>query len=98
MRLALLAAAAVLAVASPSLAQTATPTASPAAPKKGGMDDPNRIVCKKEHVVGSNRPQKVCMTVAERERLKDQADLLTDPGRRTPGTASDLKDTTSAGG
>jgi len=38
---------------------------------KPAEEDPNRIVCKREHVVGSNRPQKVCMTVAERERLKD---------------------------
>ncbi|NBB15766.1 hypothetical protein GVN21_10410 [Caulobacter sp. SLTY] len=72
--------------------------AKPAAPKpikpakKSGLDDPDRIVCKREHVVGSNRPQKVCMTVADRERLKDQADQLTDPGRRTAGTPNDFSE------
>lgn len=73
------------------------PVDKPAAPapvkpaKKAGLDDPNRIVCKREHVVGSNRPQKVCMTAAERDRLKDQSDQLTDPGRRSAGTAEDFK-------
>ncbi|HYE45112.1 MAG TPA: hypothetical protein VEA44_04985 [Caulobacter sp.] len=88
-------------LASPALAQpTVSPVQvdKPAAPaaikpaKKSDLDDPNRIVCKREHVVGSNRPQKVCMTVGERERLKDQADLLTDPGRRTAGTPNDFSD------
>jgi hypothetical protein len=34
-------------------------------------EDLDRVVCKREHVVGSNRPQKGCMTVRERERLRD---------------------------
>ncbi|MBI1407511.1 MAG: hypothetical protein GC145_15475 [Caulobacter sp.] len=101
MRIALIAAA-LFAVASPGFAQTATPgpapATKPAEPKKGGMDDPNRIVCKREHVVGSNRPQKVCMTVAQRQRLKDQADLISDPGRQTPGTESDFKSSGGIGG
>jgi hypothetical protein len=93
MRLALIAFTTVL-LASPALAQTDTsaPAASPAegADKKGkGMDDPNRIVCKREHVVGSNRPQKVCMTVAERQRLKDHADRLTGLGTRA-GAGADV--------
>jgi hypothetical protein len=58
--------------------------------KKGSLNDPDRIVCKREHVVGSNRPQKVCMTVAQRELLKDQAEQMTDPGRRTAGTKEDF--------
>ena len=46
--------------------------APPPAPKpKPAKDDPNRIVCTRQHVVGSNRPQKVCMTIAERDRLRD---------------------------
>lgn len=100
MRTALIAAA-LFAVASPGFAQTPAPSPAPAAkpePKKGGMDDPNRIVCKREHVVGSNRPQKVCMTVAQRQRLKDQADLISDPGRQTPGTESDFKSSSGIGG
>ncbi|ATQ42084.1 hypothetical protein [Caulobacter mirabilis] len=55
------------------------PTASSdVKPAKAGKptkeDDPNRVVCTREHVVGTNRPQKVCMTVADRQRLKDSAD------------------------
>lgn len=80
MRIALIAAA-LLAVASPVFAQAGS-SAPVAKTKKGGTDDPNRVVCKREHVVGSNRPQKVCMTVAERQRLKDQADRISDPGNR----------------
>jgi len=46
--------------------------APPPAPKpKPAKDDPDRIVCVRQHVVGSNRPQKVCMTIAERDRLRD---------------------------
>jgi len=54
--------------------------APPPAPKaKPAKDDPDRIVCVRQHVVGSNRPQKVCMTVAERDRLRDAtARLLSD--------------------
>ncbi|WGM39120.1 hypothetical protein [Caulobacter sp. NIBR1757] len=92
MRIAFLAAGLLL-VASPVFAQAGAgaPLADPAAPKKKAMDDPNRIVCTREHVVGSNRPQKVCMTVAQRQRLKDDADRLTDPGNRSAGTAEDFK-------
>ncbi|HYE45113.1 MAG TPA: hypothetical protein VEA44_04990 [Caulobacter sp.] len=79
MRLAFIAIAA-MTIAGPALAQAGA--GAPATPAKK-IDDPNRIVCKREHVVGSNRPQKVCMTAGERQRLKDQADQLTDPGRRT---------------
>lgn len=92
MRTALFAAALVL-IASPALAQSgaSAPLTDPSATaKKKSIDDPNRIVCTREHVVGSNRPQKVCMTVAQRQRLKDDADKLMDPGSRTPGTAEDF--------
>ncbi|MFZ4604871.1 MAG: hypothetical protein ACOYM5_01320 [Caulobacter sp.] len=50
--------------AAPAPAAT-TPAAKPA------MDDPNRLICKREHVVGSNRPQKVCMTVAQRDAARE---------------------------
>ncbi len=54
--------------------------APPPAPKaKPAKDDPSRIVCVRQHVVGSNRPQKICMTVAERDRLRDAtARMLSD--------------------
>jgi hypothetical protein len=57
-----------------------TAEAPPPAPKpKPAKDGPDRIVCVRQHVVGSNRPQKVCMTVAERDRLRDAtARLLSD--------------------
>lgn len=66
------------ATAAPS--ETAASTSS--AKKAGGIDDPNRMVCTRERVVGSNMPQKVCMTVAERDRLRDAA---VDRGRNTRG-------------
>lgn len=78
MRLVFVAVSALL-LASPALAQTSTP--APAG-KEAKKEDPNRIVCTREHVVGSNRPQKVCMTVAERERLRDQSQRITDESRR----------------
>ncbi len=51
-------------------------TAPPEAKTKLAKDDPNRIVCVREHVVGSNRPQKICMTVAERDRMRDASARL----------------------
>lgn len=68
--------------AAPAPAPAAAPAAAPAKPAK---DDPNRIVCTREHVVGSNRPQKICMTVAQRDALKDSADRALDPTRRSAG-------------
>ncbi len=74
--------AATAAFAAPAFAatqtQTATeaPTATAPAAKPKPAVDPNRIVCIREHVVGSNRPQKVCMTVAERDRMRDAAARL----------------------
>ncbi len=62
--------------------ESAAVAAKPAKPAK---DDPNRVVCIREHVVGSNRPKKICMTVAQREQLRDAARRQMDEGRRTPG-------------
>lgn len=83
-----------LAMSAPALAASdapapAAPAAKPAKPAKLAKDDPNRMVCTREHVVGSNRPEKVCLTVGERERLKDAASRSVDETRRkgaqTPG-------------
>lgn len=78
MRIAIVAAAAAFLIASPAFATETPPPAAPANAKpekaKRDADDPNRVVCTREHVVGSNRPQKICMTVAERQRLKDHTD------------------------
>ena len=38
--------------------------------------DGNRVVCERERSVGSNRPQKVCMTVAERELLRQRSQTM----------------------
>lgn len=60
----------------------------PAPAPRPAKDDPDRIVCVRQHVVGSNRPQKVCMTAAERDRLRDAtARLLSDQrgGSAPPG-------------
>ncbi len=66
----------------PAPAPASPPAVAPAKPAK---DDPNRLVCTREHVVGSNRPQKVCMTVAQRDALKQAADRTLDPTRRAAG-------------
>ena len=51
---------------------TTTASGEPAKPAKPvKTSDTNRMVCTRELVVGSNRPEKVCMTVAERERIRD---------------------------
>lgn len=37
----------------------------------GNRED--RVVCRKDHVVGSNRPQTTCMTASEREQARNNA-------------------------
>lgn len=34
----------------------------------------NRLICRREVAVGSNRPQRICMTLAERDRLRQAAE------------------------
>lgn len=47
-------------------------------------EDRNRIVCMRETVIGSNRPQRVCMTLAERDAIREQAQVNRDRmGQRT---------------
>lgn len=73
----------------PSLAWAegaATPTPAPSAPAKPSLDDPDRIVCTRERVVGSNRPRKVCMTMAQREEYREQSRRALDETRRGPGS------------
>ncbi len=48
-------------------------------------DDPNRIVCKKEHVIGSQFRKKVCRTVAE---IKQQQQEAKEASYKTGGSAS----------
>lgn len=65
----------------------ASSTSTPSAPAKPALDDPDRIVCVRQRVVGSNRPKKVCMTVAQREAYRDQTRRTMDESRRSTGSA-----------
>lgn len=67
------------------LAQAREATPAVPAPAPSAKDDPNRMICTREHVVGSNRPKKVCMTAAQREEIREQARRNMDESRRTPG-------------
>ena len=46
---------------------------APAAAAAPAPEPEDRIVCHREHIVGSNRRQRVCMTVSERARIRDQS-------------------------
>ena len=70
-----------LAAAPLAFAETVADTAKPEKPEKPAKDDPNRVVCTRELEVGSNRPKKVCMTVAQRDELRERARRNMDPGR-----------------
>jgi hypothetical protein len=70
-----------LAAAPLAAAETVSDPAKTEKPEKPAKDDPNRIVCTREHEVGSNRPKKVCMTVAQREELRERARRNMDQGR-----------------
>lgn len=64
------------AVESTTPSEAPAETAPPSPKAKPAKDDPDRIVCVRERVLGSNRPHKVCMTVAERDRMRDAAARL----------------------
>ena len=50
------------------------PAAAAAETPTPAEDDPEeRIVCRREHVVGSNRRQQVCMSVRQRSELRDES-------------------------
>lgn len=72
-------------VAGLAAAPFALAEAAPEAPKpaKPAQDDPNRVVCTREHEVGSNRPKKVCLTVAQRDELREQARRNMDDSRHS---------------
>jgi hypothetical protein len=78
-------------LAAPAFAEDAVPAPAKEQKAEAGKkaEDPNRMVCTREHVVGSNRPQKVCLTVAQRQQLKDEADRTMDPSRRTSGRGTE---------
>lgn len=84
-----------LAAAPVAFAEEAAGAAAPTKPAKAAIDDPNRIVCTREHVVGSKRPKKVCMTVAQREELRETARRNMDSG---PGLPTPPANVSGAGG
>jgi hypothetical protein len=72
--------------------QEATPvpgvvTVAPA-PAAEREDDMDRQVCRREHVVGSNRPQRVCRTRREWEAMRDTSRQQMD--RATRGQPQEL--------
>jgi hypothetical protein len=74
--------------AEPSASAPAPPSEAPAAAAAAAPapEPEDRIVCHREHIVGSNRRQRVCMTVSERARIRDQSqDELR---RASPGTGA----------
>ena len=57
---------------------------APAEDENMQLADKDRVVCERERSVGSNRPQKVCMTVAEREMLRQRSQTMVRGDGRTP--------------
>lgn len=55
--------------AAPPPATAATATAEAQTPTEG----PDRVVCRSQSVVGSNRRQRICMTARERDRQRDES-------------------------
>lgn len=71
-----------IAVAGSAAAQTAAP-ADAAAPATAAVDKKaekkkDGVVCRRERVVGSNRPVRVCTTAAQRDLDKEAARTLLD--------------------
>lgn len=68
----------------PQAAQAAEPEMSAAERRRAEREaELDRVVCRREHVVGSNRPQRVCLTVREWEHARDRArDHMDESGRR----------------
>jgi hypothetical protein len=77
----------------PALAADPPPQAPPAkaapapASKTGTADDPNKQVCERRHVVGSNIEEKVCKTREqwEAERIAAQQDFKNRPSSTYDG-------------
>ncbi|PVM90832.1 hypothetical protein DDF62_08465 [Caulobacter radicis] len=69
-----------IAVAGSAAAQTVAPTDAATAPaaadKKAEKKKDAGVVCRRERVVGSNRPVRVCTTAAQRDTDKEAARIL----------------------
>jgi len=71
--------------------QTAPAPAAPAAPAPSVSEpanEDNRMVCRRERVVGSNRPQKVCLTRQQWQEQRDNSRQMMD--RTSPGRGEEL--------
>lgn len=64
----------------------AAPTASISVPTNNR--DENRMVCRRERTVGSNRPQKVCLTRQQWQEQRDNSRQMMD--RTSPGRGEEL--------
>ncbi|MBW8812983.1 MAG: hypothetical protein JF588_06115 [Caulobacterales bacterium] len=66
-------------------AAAASPAAAAAPAKAEKTSDPNKLVCKKEPVLGSRMPTRTCMTQAEWDaRKQDSRDQLDAAQRNIP--------------
>jgi hypothetical protein len=67
----------------PAAASPPTAAAAPAAkPDKGAKPNKNGLVCKKEAVLGSRMPTRVCLTQAEWDQRKQDARDQVDQAQR----------------
>lgn len=55
----------------PSQTEEATPPQ--AAQPEREADEGDRVICRREHVVGSNRPQRICLPKREWDAMRDDA-------------------------
>lgn len=68
----------------PAPAVQAAPSA-PAPVTSPETDDDNRQICRRERVVGSNRPQRICMTRREWNQQEDTSREMLDRARQGQG-------------
>ncbi len=71
-----------------SAQQTAPAPAAPAPSVSEPANEDNRMVCRRERVVGSNRPQKVCLTRQQWQEQRDNSRQMMD--RTSPGRGEEL--------
>ncbi len=55
------------------LLSVALQAAQPAQQATATQEDPQRLVCRTESVVGSNRRRRVCLTAAERDAMRNHS-------------------------
>jgi len=67
----------------------ASSTPQPDAAKPAAESEKDRIICKREHEVGSNRRKKICRTVQEWNHIRDQSQgAMRDADRASPNSQS----------